>query len=107
MTVGFTLDAKSEGEGVDRTEHGEVGFDLGLALEAASEAPVPEPRPAMIPPNGKRHFTIVLDGPAPRELLRAWSALCQAGAAPPSPEFRAVYPYLTTVQGNRFHFRGG
>ena len=25
----------------------------------------------------------------------------------PAPEFRAVYPYLTTVQGNRFRFRGG
>jgi ammonium transporter len=106
-TVGFTLDAKSEGEGVDRSEHGEVGFDLGLAMEAAAEAPVPEPRPAMIPPNGKRHFTIVVDGVPPRELLRAWSALCQTGAKPPSPEFKAVYPFVTTVQGNRFHFRGG
>ena len=30
--------------------------------------------------------------------------------APPGPaaaEFRAIYPFVTTVQGNRFHFRGG
>jgi ammonium transporter len=104
---GFTLDAKSEGEGVDRAEHGEVGFDLGLAMEAVPEAPAPEPRPATVPPNGKRHFTVVIDGPPPRELLSAWSAMCQAGSKPPSPEFRSVYPFLTTVQGNRFHFRGG
>ena len=25
----------------------------------------------------------------------------------PTPEFSAVYPYVTTVQGNRFRFRGG
>jgi ammonium transporter len=107
VSFGFTLDAKSEGEGIDRNEHGEVGFDLGLAMEAVPEAPAPEPRPATIPPNGKRHFTVVVDGPPPRELLNAWSAMCQAGNNPPSPEFRSVYPYLTTVQGNRFHFRGG
>ena len=43
---------------------------------------------------------------SPPELVRAWSELCQ-----PSPEvpatFKAVYPYLTTVLGNRFQFRGG
>jgi ammonium transporter len=107
VLFGFTLDAKSENEGIDRNEHGEVGFDLGLALEAAAEAPGREPRPATIPPNGKRHFTVVVDGPPPRELLNAWSAMCQAGNGPPSPEFRSVYPFLTTVQGNRFNFRGG
>ena len=104
---GFTLDAKSEGEGVDRAEHGEVGFDLGLAMETVPEAPAPEPRPATVPPNGKRHFTVVIDGPPPRELLDAWSAMCQAGSKPPSPEFRSVYPFVTTVKGNRFNFRGG
>ena len=26
---------------------------------------------------------------------------------PPTPEFRTVYPYLTTVSDNRFRFRGG
>ena len=39
--------------------------------------------------------------------IRTWSSLCQAGAKPPTPEFRAVYPFITTVQGNRFRFRGG
>jgi ammonium transporter, Amt family len=107
VLFGFTLDAKAENEGLDRTEHGEVGFDLGLALEAAPEQPGREPRPAMIPPNGKRHFTVVVEGPEPRDLMHVWSNLCQAGPKPPPPEFKAVYPFLTTVQRNRFNFRGG
>ena len=107
LLFGFTLEAKAENEGVDRSEHGEVGFDLGLALEAAPEQPGREPRPALIPPNGKRHFTVVVEGPESRELLQAWSKMCQAGNTPPSAEFKSVYPHLTTVQGNRFHFRGG
>ena len=39
--------------------------------------------------------------------MHAWSNLCQVGSGPPAPEFRAVYPFVTTVQGNRFNFRGG
>ena len=31
----------------------------------------------------------------------------QAGGGPPSKEFAAVYPYVTTVSGNKFRFRGG
>jgi ammonium transporter len=107
LVWGFNLDAKAETEGLDRAEHGEVGFDLGPALQEVSETPAHEPRAAAVPPNGKRHFTVVVEGPAKDELMHAWSALCQAGPQPPAEEFRAVYPYLTTVQGNRFNFRGG
>ena len=39
--------------------------------------------------------------------MHAWSELCQPGTQPPPAEFRAVYPFVTTVQGNRFRFRGG
>jgi ammonium transporter len=107
MGVGFTVDAKEETEGLDRTEHGEVGFDLGLALESVPEAPAHEPRPALVPPNGMKRFTVVVDGADAGELKKTWSDLCQTGAAPPPSEFRAIYPYMTTMQGNRFHFRGG
>jgi ammonium transporter len=103
---GFNLDARAENEGLDRAAHGEVGFDLGLALEAVPEGPSLEPRAAAVPPNGKRHFTIVVDGVPNKELLSAWSDLCQNGANPP-PDLRAVYPHMTTVKGNRFQFRGG
>jgi hypothetical protein len=50
---------------------------------------------------------VVVEGVDNDRLIEAWSALCQAGAAPPRPEFLAIYPYVTTVQGNRFRFRGG
>jgi Amt family ammonium transporter len=104
---GFNLDSRSESEGLDRSEHGEVGFDLGPALELVAERPPHEPRPAHVPPNGQKRFTVVVEGANSSEVIHAWSELCQVGTAPPSPEFRAVYPYLTTVQNNRFRFRGG
>jgi ammonium transporter len=106
LVFGFTLSPKAESEGLDQSEHGEVGFDLGPSLESTPERPGVEPRPARVPPDGKRHFTVVVDGPSKADLLRAWSEMCQAGA-PPSDEFRAIYPFVTTVQGNRFRFRGG
>src|SRR5262249_6191038 len=104
---GFCLDSRSEGEGLDRSEHGEVGFDLGPALESAAERPPQEPRPAAVPPDGQQRFTVVVEGANNGDLIHTWSALCQAGPKPPDPEFRAVYPFVTTVQGNRFRFRGG
>jgi ammonium transporter len=107
VVFGFVTDAKAETEGLDRTEHGEVGFDLGPALESAPERPLHEPRPASVPPDGLKRFTVVLDGADQERLIQAWSALCQAGPKPPAPEFLTVYPYVTTVQGNRFRFRGG
>lgn len=106
-TWGFCLDAKSESEGLDRTEHEEVGFDFGLATESVPEHPLAEPRPASVPPDGKRRFTVVVEGANTPELIAAWTKLCQTGSGPPTPEFTAVYPNITTVQGNRFRFRGG
>ncbi len=60
-----------------------------------------------MPPNGKGRFTVILDGGNPHELMYAWSELCQAGSRPAPAELQAIYPFVTTVQGNRFHFRGG
>lgn len=107
LTCGFCLDARTENEGLDRAEHGEAAFDFGPALEVGLDLP-PEPRPATVPPlaGGQKRFTVIVEGPINGELMRTWSALCQSGSEP-LPEFRAVYPYVTTVQGNRFRFRGG
>jgi ammonium transporter len=107
LVWGFCLDDRSESEGLDRSEHGEVGFDLGLALESAAEQGPQEPRAATVPPDGQKRFTVIVEGAKNGELIHAWSEMCQAGPRPPSPEFRTVYPYVTTVQGNRFRFRGG
>jgi len=107
VTWGFCLDSASEGEGLDRNQHGEVGFDLGLALELISERPPHEPRAASVPPNGVGRFSVVVEGGQNGDLIATWSKLCQSGPEPPAPEFLAVYPFMTTVQGNRFRFRGG
>jgi ammonium transporter, Amt family len=105
---GFSASAEAEGEGLDVSEHGEVGFDLGGPnIEEIPETPLHEPRAASVPRNGQERFTVVVEGASSPELTSAWSQLCQVGAQPPSEAFRAVYPYVTTVQGNRFRFRGG
>ena len=33
LTIGFATSEKEEVDGLDRSQHGEVGFDLGLAME--------------------------------------------------------------------------
>jgi ammonium transporter len=104
---GFCLPAREESEGLDRAVHGEVGFDFGPAIDVAPERAPLEPRPATVPPDGLERFTVMIDGADDQALINVWSSLCQVGAKPPEPEFLAVYPYLTTVQGNRFRFRGG
>jgi hypothetical protein len=104
LALGFTTDERSETEGLDLTEHAEVGFHFGP--EAALAPTGSEPRAATMPPNGDKRFAVVLEGAPAAELMRVWSELCQHGQTP-SPAFRAVYPYMTTVTGNRFLFRGG
>jgi ammonium transporter len=104
---GFCLEAHDEAEGLDYTQHGEAGFDFGLALDEVPESTVPEPRPADVPPNGRKRFAVVVEGPKPSDLVHAWAALCQNGPEPPPAEFAQLYPYVTTVEGNRFRFRDG
>lgn len=106
-TIGFTLTAKDEADGLDRACHGETGFDFGgAALDEISTTT--EPKAAVAPPNGAgKRFTVIVDGVEPKKLVSAWASLCQAGATPPKPPFTQIYPYLTTVTGNKFRFRGG
>jgi ammonium transporter, Amt family len=104
---GFCLDSRDEIMGLDQVAHGEAGFDFGPSLDGAVEQPVTEPRPAMVPPDGQERFTVLVDGADEDKLIHVWSDLCQTGNKAPDPEFLTIYPYLTTVQGNRFRFRGG
>src|SRR5205823_8328313 len=101
----FATTEKDEAEGLDRTEHGEVGFDFGYATESVPVV-MTHPRPAAAPP-GNGRYDLQIDGATPAELMKAWSALCQPTDGPPDPDFLAAYPHVTTIQGNRFRCRGG
>ena len=108
-TIGFTLKAEDEAEGLDLAVHGEVGFDYGVGAPDEIPGIVLEPKAASAPPNGplSKRFTVVVEGANEDQLVKVWGDLCQPGAAPPDPAFKAVYPYFTTMTGNKFRFRGG
>jgi ammonium transporter, Amt family len=108
LVVGFNVDAKAENDGLDVSQHGELGFDFSPALDLQAEIGGPEPRAADVPPNGKGRFSVIIEGPTVESLRSVWSALCQSSnGSPPSAEFLSIYPYVNTLQGNRFRFRGG
>ncbi len=112
LTLGFTLPAEKESAGMDRSLHGEVGFDYmdnQVAEDLSTKARV-EPRSATAPPaadESEDRFTLVADGPTQEELRKAWVSLCEPKQTPPSPEFKNVYKFMTTLTGNKFRFRGG
>jgi len=101
---GFCVDAETEQEGLDRAIHGEVGIDMGPEGDMAVVGA--EPRAAIVPPGGVKRFTVVVEAGRNGELATAWTKVCQPTPTPPA-DFLKLYPFLTTVQGNRFHFRGG
>jgi len=106
LLMGFTVSEDEEITGLDRVEHGETGFDLGLALESAALPVTLEPRSAVKPPNGVKHYTVVVEGATPAEVSSTWSELCVPSSAT-STDFRSIYPNLTTYAENKFKFRGG
>jgi hypothetical protein len=107
VTMGnFKTDEKSEAEGLDRTEHGEVGFDFSAATESVTVVSA-EPRAASAP-RGNGRFEIQLSGADAKELMHAWSELCQPKPeGTPDSDFLAVYPHVTTIRGTTFRCRGG
>jgi ammonium transporter len=106
-TIGFTVKDKDEAIGLDLSQHGEVGVDVGPEVDG--HIATKEPKAAATPPinGGGKKFAISVAGATEQQLIAAWSQLCQASDTPPSKEFAAVYPYVTTVSGNTFRFRGG
>ncbi len=107
-TIGFTVKPKDEAVGLDISQHGEVGLDVGQIEE---ELAVPEPKAASQPPakfNGHSgRFTVILDGADPKEVQALWAELCTPSDKPPRPEFVTVYKHLSTMTGTKFKFRGG
>jgi ammonium transporter len=106
IAMGFIAAHEEEVDGLDQTEHGETGFDFGYGYDVAAMTSPKEPRAAIVPPNGLGRFHLVVEGTTNGDLLHAWSDLCKPNPDP-LPEFKTIYRYVTTVQGNRFQFRGG
>ncbi len=104
---GFNATEQEEIDGLDRSEHGEVGFDFEYGEELPVRADATEPRVAKAPPDGSTRFAVSIVGAEPDEILQAWSALCQPREGGPIPNFRTVYPSFSTMQGNTFYFRDG
>ncbi|MBP3954218.1 ammonium transporter [Gemmata sp. G18] len=106
ITLGnFKTDAKSEAEGLDRTEHGEVGFDFSGATESATVVST-EPRAASAP-RGNGRFDVQIAGADSKELMAIWSELCKPTDGAPDKDFIAVYPHVTTIRGTTFRCRDG
>jgi ammonium transporter len=106
MTLGnFKTDEQGESDGLDRTEHGEVGFDFSGATESVTVVGT-EPRAAS-EPRGNGRFEVQLTGVDAKTLMKAWTDLCQPSESGPDSDFLAVYPYVTTVRGTTFRCRGG
>jgi Amt family ammonium transporter len=108
ITMGnFKTDEKGESIGLDRTEHDEVGFDFSAATESVAVVSA-EPRAASAP-KGNGRFDVQLTGADASELMKVWTDLCQPrpDETPADADFLAVYPYVTTVKGTTFRFRGG
>lgn len=107
ITLGnFKTDEKSESDGLDRTEHGEVGFDFSAATESVTVAST-EPR-AATEPRGNGRFEVQLAGVDAKELMKVWNELCQPKLeGTPDADFLAVYPHVTTIRGTTFRCRGG
>ncbi|MDY3554190.1 ammonium transporter [Gemmata sp. JC717] len=106
ITLGnFKTSERSEAEGLDRTEHGEVGFDFSGATESVTVAST-EPRAASAP-RGNGRFEVQVTGVDAKELMEVWSRLCQPTDGAPDKDFIAVYPHVTTVRGTTFRCRDG
>lgn len=103
----LTVDRVAENDGLDRSEHGGIGFDLGHEMSLKPGVARAEPRAASEPPDGILRYSMIVDGIDTDELTRVWSTLCQVSTQQPSPEFRRVYACVTTMNGTRFRFRGG
>ena len=100
--IGLRASPAAEAEGLDFALHGESGYNLSEPISGPAVEDLLAPAPAHV---GGKRFSVVVEGPKSQDLIAVWSRLC--GGDAPTPEFQAVYPFVTTVQGNRFRFRGG
>ena len=92
VTLGnFATDKKSESEGLDLTEHGEIGFDLSVGYDSIPTHGAAEPKAAKAPPGTKR-FDVIVEGIDNGGLIKAWAELCQPSDQPIDPDFKERLP---------------
>jgi hypothetical protein len=109
--IGNRVHPSVEMQGLDVAEMGAYGY-IANDPKAQEVRPVvlaaPEPRRAAgPPPPDRKNYVVLVEGVDLDELTSIWSDLCQTGAEPPPADFLAIYPHMTTLQGNRFRFRSG
>ncbi len=107
ITLGnFSTTKKDETIGLDQTEHGETGFDFGLATETSAVRSATEPKAALTPKVKSTRFELAVEGVAKDDIVKLWTGLCQPSDKPAPADFLAVYPSVTTFSGNHFQCRG-
>jgi Amt family ammonium transporter len=94
-------------QGLDVPELGTVGYLVEDEKFAENRYRYVDPRPASVPPDLGKVFTVRVEGIDLELMRKIWSDHCQIGDRPPTADFKAVYPYMTTLTDNRFRFRGG
>ena len=109
--IGNRVSAQVEMQGLDIPELGALGYIMQDAKVSEGQAYVlittVEPRRASVPPALSQRFGVSVEGVDQELLASTWSDLCQISDRPIPAEFRAIYPYMTTLKGNRFAFRAG
>ncbi len=105
--VGLRVIAVVEQQGLDVPELGTLGYQVEDAKFADSRYRFVDPRSASVPPDLGKVFTVRVEGIDGELMRKIWSDHCQIGNRQPTADFKAVYPYMTTVRDNRFRFRGG
>jgi ammonium transporter, Amt family len=108
ITIGNRVSPAVELEGLDVPEMGAPGYFSAESQmpELHKSSPMPMKTAAMPHPDGKRRFTLVVEGLPAEAIAKIWSDQCQP-AEKPSPTFAALYAKMTTFQGNRFRFMDG
>jgi Amt family ammonium transporter len=104
--MGMRVSAEEEMEGLDIGEHGNEAYHGFQMISPEVMTGGAEPKPALLPKDGKKRFSVVVEGMPADKIAAIWGDLCQP-TKKPSADFLAVYPKMTMLSGNRFKFIDG
>ena len=108
IMIGNRVSPQVELQGLDVPELGAPGYFSTDAEMPELHHPSPGPLKTFSPkPDGKRRFTLVVEGMPAEKIASTWTALCVPTEDKPLPEFVNLYAKMTTFQGNRFRFMDG